>query len=42
MLILPLAPSADGIAKILVGLFVEGRFAPGEEIEALDQQPIIG
>jgi hypothetical protein len=41
MLILPLTASADGIPKILVGLFVEGQFAPNTEIEALDQQPII-
>jgi hypothetical protein len=41
MLVLPLAASADGIPKILVGLFVDGRFAPGTEIEALDLQPIV-
>jgi hypothetical protein len=41
MLLLPLSASADGIPKILGGLFVEGQYAPGTEIEALDQQPII-
>lgn len=41
MLLLPLTASSDGIPKILVGLFVEGQFPPGTEIEALDQQPII-
>jgi hypothetical protein len=41
MLLLPLSASADGVPKILGGLFVEGQFPPGTEIEALDQQPII-
>jgi hypothetical protein len=41
MLLLPLTASGDGVPKILGGLFVEGQFPPGTEIEALDQQPII-
>jgi hypothetical protein len=41
MLLLPLTASADGVPKILGGLFVEGQFAPDTEIEALDQQPIV-
>jgi hypothetical protein len=41
MLLLPLSASVDGIPKILGGLFVDGQYAPGTEIEALDQQPII-
>ena len=36
MLLLPLAASADGIPKILGGLFVEGQFPPSTEIEALE------
>jgi hypothetical protein len=41
MLLLPLTASADGVPKILGGLFVEGQFPPGTEIEALEQQPIL-
>jgi len=41
MLILPLSPSADGIPKILGGLFVEGTFPPNTEIEALELVPIV-
>jgi hypothetical protein len=41
MLLLPLSPSADGIPKILGGLFVEGTFPPHTEIEALELLPII-
>ncbi len=36
MLLLPLTASADGIPKILGGLFVEGQFPPSTEIEALE------
>jgi len=36
MLLLPLSVSADGVPKILGGLFVEGQFPPGTEIEALE------
>ena len=41
VLLLPLSPSADGVSKIPGGLFVEGTFPPGTEIEALDLAPII-
>ena len=41
MLLLPLSAAADGVPKILGGLFVEGQFPPGTEIEALDQQAIV-
>lgn len=41
MLLLPLTAAADGVPKILGGLFVEGQFAPDTEIEALDQQAIV-
>jgi hypothetical protein len=33
-LLLPLSAAADGIPKILGGLFLEGVFAPGTDIEA--------
>jgi hypothetical protein len=36
MLLLPLAASADGIPKIMGGLFVEGQFPPSTQIEALE------
>jgi hypothetical protein len=36
MLLLPLATSADGIPKILGGLFIAGQFPPSTEIEALE------
>jgi hypothetical protein len=41
MLLLPLRPSADGIPKILGGLFVTGTFPPNTEIEALEFVPIV-
>jgi hypothetical protein len=41
MLMLPLTPSADGIPKIMGGMFVTGTFPPHTEIEALELQPII-
>ena len=41
MLLLPLTASADGIPKILGGLFVEGQFPPGTEIEALEKQEFV-
>jgi hypothetical protein len=41
VLLLPLSPSADGVPKILGGMFVEGTFPPGIEIEALEQVPIV-
>jgi len=42
ILLLPLSPSADGVSKILGGLFVEGTFPPGAEIEALDLVQMFG
>jgi hypothetical protein len=35
-LLLPLSASADGIPKILGGLFLEGVFAPGTDIHAFN------
>jgi hypothetical protein len=33
---LPLTASANGVPKILGGLFVEGEFPPSTEIEGLE------
>jgi hypothetical protein len=41
MLMLPLSPSADGIPKIMGGMFVTGTFPPDTEIEALELVPIV-
>jgi len=41
MLMLPLNSSADGVPKILGGMFVTGTFPPGTEIEALEVVPVI-
>jgi hypothetical protein len=41
MLLLPLTASADGVPKILGGLFVDGQFPPGTEIEALDLREFV-
>ena len=36
ILLLPLAPVADGVPKILGGLFVQGQFPPSTQIEAFE------
>jgi hypothetical protein len=41
MVMLPLNSSADGIPKILGGMFVIGTFPPGTEIEALELVPVL-
>lgn len=41
ILLLPLTASADGIPKILGGLFIAGQFPPFTEIEALELEEIV-
>jgi hypothetical protein len=41
MLLLPLSSSADGIRKVMGGLFVAGTFPPNTGIEALELVPIM-
>ncbi len=42
LLLLPLTASADGVPKILGGLFVEGEFPPSTQIEGLEPVEITG